>query len=407
MGPEKTSRGWQYCLRCACVHGLDRCGPDQHEDVLHACQTCPSPGGAREIMETVYRCWHRATGEELAATGATALFGDRRAGCSEEQEKQFRPLEQPWRVLHAAVAIALDRARRRTRPSDYNEMKSPMTGRQPRPWSAAKILGLARREMDSMLGGLAADAKRLGRLSDLFKTWYGPGFAVLRSGKPHVTLLDDWEAHVATPAHTLTIATDGSGRRDGRAGYGVTARWLAPDEDPAKPIAPPLTDGSPPRQPTLIEHYGPVVTDATSHMWIGASAATNNTGELTAIYVALQTARAHAEPGDTVRVLPDSMIALCTTTGAWKPKKNKALAGRNAKLLSALKARGITVHFTHVRAHRQHHMNERADRLADLGAQTTTHFRGGRPLRRGESYQYTSSLPRPSDLVLPPDTVPD
>ena len=147
--------------------------------------------------------------------------------------------------------------------------------------------------------------------------------------------------------------------------------------------------------------------DPTSNMWIGASAATNNTGELTAIYVALQTARAHAEPGDTVRVLPDSMIALCTTTGAWKPKKNKALAGRNAKLLSALKARGITVHFTHVRAHRQHHMNERADRLADLGAQTTTHFRGGRPLRQGESYQYTSSLPRPSDLVLPPDTVPD
>ena len=123
-------------------------------------------GGAQEIMETVYRCWQRATGEELAATGATALFGDRRAGCSEEQEKQFRPLEQPWRVLHAAVAIALDRARRRTRPSDYNEMKSPMTGRQPRPWSAAKTLGLARREMDSMLGGLAADAKRLGRLSE-------------------------------------------------------------------------------------------------------------------------------------------------------------------------------------------------------------------------------------------------
>ena len=74
----------------------------------------------------------------------------------------------------------------------------------------------------------------------------------------------------------------------------------------------------------------------------------------------------------------------------------------------ALKARGIAVHFTHVRAHRQHHMNERADRLADLGAQITTHFRGGPTLRRNESYQYTSSLPHPStDPVLPPDTVPD
>ena len=160
--------------------------------------------------------------------------------------------------------------------------------------------------------------------------------------------------------------------------------------------------------PTLIEHYGPVDTDPASHMWIGATVATNNTGELMGIYVALQTAQAHAEPGDAVRILPDSMIALCTTTGAWKPKKNKALAGRNAKLLAALKARGIAVHFTHVRAHRQHHMNERADRLADLGAQVTTHFRGGRPLGRSESYQYTSSLPHPStDPVLPPDTVPD
>ena len=31
-------------------------------------------------------------------------------------------------------------------------------------------------------------------------------------------------------------------------------------------------------------------------MWIGATVATNNTGELMGIYVALQTAQAHAEP---------------------------------------------------------------------------------------------------------------
>merc|ERR1712185_249702 len=41
-------------------------------------------------------------------------------------------------------------------------------------------------------------------------------------------------------------------------------------------------------------------------------------------------------------------------------------------------------------------MNERADKLADLGAQTTTHFRAGRPLRQRETYQYSSSLPRPT-----------
>ena len=105
-------------------------------------------------MAVERRCWHRATGEKLTDTGATALFGDRRAGCSEEQEKQFRYLEQPWRVLHAAVIVALDRARRRTRPSDYKEMKLPMTDAQPKPWTAAKILGVARREMDLMLRAL-------------------------------------------------------------------------------------------------------------------------------------------------------------------------------------------------------------------------------------------------------------
>ena len=61
----------------------------------------------------------------------------------------------------------------------------------------------------------------------------------------------------------------------------------------------------------------------------------------------------HATPGSAVEVrecglvddtlvfLTDSMMALCTTTGAWKPKKHKVLVGRNAKLLAALRARGI------------------------------------------------------------------
>ena len=153
---------------------------------------------------------------------------------------------------------------------------------------------------------------------------------------------------------------------------------------------------------------GPVDTDPASPMWIGASRATNNTGELTAVYVALQTARAHCTAGDTARILPDSMMALCTTTGAWKPCKHKALIARNVKELAALRSRGIDILFEHVRAHRGHSMNERADKLADLGAQTTTHFRAGRPLRQRETYQYSSSLPRPTIRpILPPDTVPD
>ena len=191
--------------------------------------------------------------------------------------------------------------------------------------------------------------------------------------------------------------------------YGVTSRWLVPDEDPSLPIIQPdRTHDGPSREDVLIEHYGPVDTDPSSPMWIGAHTATNNTGELTGVYVALQTANAHAEPGDTARILTDSMMALCTSTGAWKPKKHKVLVGRNAKLLAALRARGIAVHFEHVRAHKGHHMNERADVLADIGAQTTTHFRAGRPLRRRESHWYVSPFPHPtSHHTFPPDTVPD
>ena len=103
MGPEKMSHGWQFCLRCVSLSDLASCGPEHNESVLHACHVCPAPGGAHEIMAVVRRCWHRATGEKLADTDATALFGDRRAGCSEEQEKQFRYLEQPWRVLHSST----------------------------------------------------------------------------------------------------------------------------------------------------------------------------------------------------------------------------------------------------------------------------------------------------------------
>ena len=265
-----------------------------------------------------------------------------------------------------------------------------------------------------MLRALESDARRQDKYGEFHRIWFRSvacGFAVMRGSKIHATLLDDWEERVPTytPTHTLTIATDGSGRKDGRAGYGVTSRWLAPDEDPSLPIVQPSrTHDAPRREEVLIEHYGPVDTDPSSPMWIGAHTATNNTGELTGVYVALQTANAHAEPGDTARILTDSMMALCTTTGAWKPKKHKVLVGRNAKLLAALRARGIAVHFEHVRAHRGHHMNERADVLADIGAQTTTHFRAGRPLRRRESHWYVSPFPHPtSHHTFPPDTVPD
>ena len=91
-------------------------------------------------------------------------------------------------------------------------MKLPMADAQPKPWTAAKILGVARREMDLMLRALESDARRQGKYSDFHRIWFRSvayGFAVMRGNTIHATLLDDWGR--PTPIHTLTIATDGSG----------------------------------------------------------------------------------------------------------------------------------------------------------------------------------------------------
>jgi len=64
-------------------------------------------------------------------------------------------------------------------------------------------------------------------------------------------------------------------------------------------------------------------------------------------------------------------MALCTTTGAWKPCKHKALIARNVKELAALRSRGIDILFEHVQRcaspqRTYNSMNERADKLCLL-----------------------------------------
>ena len=63
-GPERKKGGWEFCARCRQGRGgLAHCGPEQHETVRHACESCPEPGGAAEIMRIVTDCWQEATGE--------------------------------------------------------------------------------------------------------------------------------------------------------------------------------------------------------------------------------------------------------------------------------------------------------------------------------------------------------
>ena len=89
-----------------------------------------------------------------------------------------------------------------------------------------------------------------------------------------------------------------------------------------------------------------VITNPNQVEHLGATRATNNTGELSAVCHALTGARELARPGEEVLILSDSQIGICTTTGAWASRKNKALVERNRRALAALRAEGTKAYYS-------------------------------------------------------------
>lgn len=112
----------------------------------------------------------------------------------------------------------------------------------------------------------------------------------------------------------------------------------------------------------IAERSGPVVTNPSENDYLGAEVGSNNTAELTAI--------AHAarwilsQPGEGVVVIRgDSQYALNIASGAWRAKANQDLAKSvKALWMEVDSIRGLRGE--HVRAHRGHRWNERADHLA-------------------------------------------
>ena len=96
---------------------------------------------------------------------------------------------------------------------------------------------------------------------------------------------------------------------------------------------------------------------------------TNNTAEVSAIIFALRHARTLINC-KAVRIRFDSQYAANMTMGIWKPKK-----GLNEKLIQTAKAelnkteRGMQVSWKHVKGHSGNKWNDRADELADQGAE--------------------------------------
>ena len=105
--------------------------------------------------------------------------------------------------------------------------------------------------------------------------------------------------------------------------------------------------------------------------YIDAPGMTNNTGELTALYWALQRARTRRPGAGREVIHSDSLYAINMATGKWMPKvkRNAPMIGRIRTLWYKLQAaRPQEVTLRHVRSHVKVPGNELADWLAGRGA---------------------------------------
>ena len=195
IGPEKHKHGWQFCARCRQAKGVIGCTAAEHEDVLHACVACTEPGGAADVGAYLLERWKALTREDLPQTGPTLMFGDRRAGRTEEQEMEGRPLEGPWRAAHAAVMIALDKARVHAAPRDGAHKQPVDERRQTRVWSKEQVLAVARRESHKLAQRCYIHHKNSSKLLEFQDRWVKTGLARITKKGVRMMIFDS-NAHL-------------------------------------------------------------------------------------------------------------------------------------------------------------------------------------------------------------------
>ena len=115
---------------------------------------------------------------------------------------------------------------------------------------------------------------------------------------------------------------------------------------------------------------GPVKTSAHSKEddedFLGADEGTNNTGELTALVMAVRLALHYGVVGD-LTVVYDSTYAANAAQGFSLSSANSQLIDVARRLICLAAQKGINLLFRHVYAHTGDHLNDLADSLAKLG----------------------------------------
>lgn len=118
------------------------------------------------------------------------------------------------------------------------------------------------------------------------------------------------------------------------------------------------------------EESGRVITQQSDAEWLGAEVGSNNTAELTAMIMGLRWLLMDGG-SDKVLIRTDSTYAGNLADGSWNAKANLELVSRLQRLwkeVSSLRE----LNWEHVKAHRGHRWNERADHLAIRAANDAT-----------------------------------
>ena len=117
------------------------------------------------------------------------------------------------------------------------------------------------------------------------------------------------------------------------------------------------------------ELFGNVITSPSDKNYLGAEVGSNNTAELSGFAEALRWLLIEGSDIPAV-VRTDSLYAGNLATGKWNPKANKKLVNSLHELWNEVSSLRI-LEWEHVKAHRGHRWNERADHLALRCAQGT------------------------------------
>ena len=355
MGDQKEKALGKYCTSCR------QRGQHNIENIEHAYAHCPT---AASLWEWAIGKWNNATTQQLNSNCTKLLL------LADRGEQADALSDSLWHMLHAAVIWTLHTAAKRAR-------EQPMV--------PADSMTRRRQNVQRTLQHLISTAwiEHANRGSMPWTDWQEEGWVSRpnQAGRPTAHILtrdytpapNDGDLRGATQLYTDGSWIEPEGEQDWEpASWGVAemvpttrAQW---DTFPTAQWthAGPLDDSQ--ARLTWVDS-GAVITEAHDPAYIGAPAHTNNTGELTAMYRAIE--RALGQPQRPHVIHSDSLYTIHMTTGRWRTRRkgarNRDLINATHALYRRLQRNGAGVSLRHVRSHIRVPGNEMADRLAGVG----------------------------------------